>query len=489
MGNICINIGGGGGITSDDVTTTRDKVLTGFKTLMTDSNDEPVEGTIPVYHGNVKAEAVYLDNNQVTFSSPYGYSRFLEDSEDMRTYRTYGELAGALGLTANKVAINNTILGVAGTYKGLGNATATQVLSGYTFSSSNISNGTGTLSISSVVSFRAAQYSNLTLIASWALPSRGPWSGIRVVCKQGGYPSNANDGTLFYEGSGTSAYKTLAAGVWYFTAWNYITTNTGRLYGSYVQASANNVVVHGQQVFTSSGTFTVPVGVTSVDLFGVGGGGGGNSNTFPSNHDGSRPGGGGGGGGYTTSLKGLGVSSGQVFNINIGSGGAGGVAKWSSPWDVLFGKNGGDTTILRNGTLLLTAAGGKAPYNNTYGGYGGSGGGTGYTCPSNQHGGSDGSDGAVGGSGNAYSNRGVGQHTTTRAFGESSNTLYAGGGGGSTDEYSRRGGNGGSGGGGNGNDTYGQASTAGANGTGGGGGGGAERNASAGGNGIVIIRW
>ena len=85
MGNLCINFGGGGGITSDDVTTTRDTVLAGFKTLMTDSNDEPVEGAIPVYSGNVKAEQVYLDDNKVTFGTPYGYSRFNNSSNDMRS--------------------------------------------------------------------------------------------------------------------------------------------------------------------------------------------------------------------------------------------------------------------------------------------------------------------------------------------------------------------------------------------------------------------
>ncbi len=485
MGNICINIGGGGGITSDDVTTTRDNVLTGFKTLMKDSNDEPVEGTIPVYHGNVKAEAVYLDDNQVTFSSPYGYSRFLEDSEDMRTYRTYGELAGALGLTASKVAFNNTVLGVAGTYKGLGNATAAQVLSGYTFSSSNISNGTGTLSISSVVSFRAAQYSNLTLIASWALPSRGPWSGIRVVCKQGGYPSNANDGTLFYEGSGTSAYKTLAAGVWYFTAWNYITTNIGRLYGSYVQASANNTVVHGQQVFTSSGTFTVPTGITSIDLFGVGGGCGGHA--YRTNADESDGIAGGGGGGYTTTVRNLSVAPGQVLNINIGAGGAGGIVPSRKPWDPLKASSGGSTTISRNGAELLTAAGGQsyAPWginapSTIYGSNGGSGGGGGGRSIT-AHGGSDGSDGQ-----GAASYVGKGQHTTTRAFAESSNTLYAGGGG--CGAQSRSGGNGGAGGGGNGQ-SYSNYGTAGVAGTGGGGGGGVNASGSPGGGGIVIIRW
>lgn len=484
MGNICINFGGGGGISSDDVTTTRDTVLTGYKTLMTDSNDEPVEGAIPVHSGNVKAEQVYLDDNKVTFGAPYGYSRFNNSSNDMRSYRTYGELAAAIGLTSNKVAINNSILGIAGTYKGLGNVTAAQVLSGYTFSSSSISNGTGTLSISSVVSFKVAQYSSYTVIASWANPSRGPWSGLRVICKQGGYPSNVNDGTLFYEGSGTSGMVTLAGGVWYFRAWNYITTNYGRMYGSYIDGgSINNVIVHGQQVFTSSGTFSVPVGVTSVDIFGVGGGSGGNSNNTV-NNDGAHPGGGGGGSGYTTTIKGVSVSSGQVLNVSIGSGGAGGVFTGRKPWDVMAGSRGGDTTVTRSGTTLQMAKGGVSYATYSAGGSGGSGGGAGYDYPRDLEGGSDGSNGGSSG----HYNVGYGQHTTTRAFGESSNTLYAGGGGGGTDEGAR-GGTGGAGGGGNGMGGS-QSVTAGVSGTGGGGGGaGNYTNGCSGASGIVIIRW
>lgn len=380
---------------------------------------------------------------------------------------------------------------IEGTLQLTGSAQAQHVLSPYTFYNTNAKSAVqGQLTIQNVVNFKAAQYSNLTLIASWALPGRGPWSGLRILCKQGGYPSNVNDGTLFYEGSGTSTYKTLSAGVWYFTAWNYITTNTGRLYGSYVQASANNVVVHGQQVFTSSGTFTVPVGVTSVDLFGVGGGSGGHTN-WNGNNDGSHPGGGAGGGGYTTTVKGYSVSSGQVLNINIGSGGAGGIAVTSTPFDRLIGKPGGDTTILRNGAVLLTAKGAIVYGNVQFGSDGGSGGGSAYMTGKVLDGGVDGGDGGPNYTNDKYKYTvGKGQHTTTRAFGESSNTLYAGGGGGGTAEYQKRGGIGGSGGGGNGVDTYGQAVSSGSFGTGGGGGGGANyTNGGNGGSGIVIIRW
>lgn len=81
------------------------------------------------------------------------------------------------------------------------------------------------------------------------------------------------------------------------------------------------------QVFNSSGTFTVPAGITKVmvELWGAGGGGGGGGGGGYSNHGGN--GGGGGGGGYVKDI--LNVSPGQSINVTIGSGGGyglGGIA-------------------------------------------------------------------------------------------------------------------------------------------------------------------
>ena len=139
-------------------------------------------------------------------------------------------------------------------------------------------------------------------------------------------------------------------------------------------------------------------------------------------------------------------------------------------------------------------------------------------------GGSDGSDGEM-----AVLPRGKGQGTTTRYFGESTGTLYAGGGGSSSPFYedttSKIGGKGGAGGGGNGQIKGVQSVTPGSPNTGGGGGGcftggnyaagagggytstklgvdvnpggqisvvvgsGANIGAASGGSGICIIRW
>lgn len=43
--------GGGGGVSSDDVTATKAQVLKGCKTITADSDDEIVEGTLPTISG------------------------------------------------------------------------------------------------------------------------------------------------------------------------------------------------------------------------------------------------------------------------------------------------------------------------------------------------------------------------------------------------------------------------------------------------------
>ena len=94
----------------------------------------------------------------------------------------------------------------------------------------------------------------------------------------------------------------------------------------------------------SSGSFTVPAGITqlSVELYGAGGGG----SVVPCNG-----GGGGGGGAYTSTI--LTVQAGQVLTINVGTGGAG-AAVMKAP-----GSNGTDTQVLdSNGNALATAHGG-----------------------------------------------------------------------------------------------------------------------------------
>lgn len=203
----------------------------------------------------------------------------------------------------------------------------------------------------------------------------------------------------------------------------------------------------------TSGTLTFSKVVKDIDLFLVGGGSGVPAGATQA----------GGGGGYTSTQKSVAVKSGTAYTVTVGAGGAGG------------GGAGGSSSF---GSLASVAGGGSdGSYQN-----GGSGGGGGGNNGPGGNGGSDGSHGSEGYNGVA---RGTGQGTTTREFGESGATLYAGGGGGATnyaEDYETPG-QGGAGGGGKGYSPNG-GSTSGVTNTGGGGGGGY----GAGGSGIVIIR-
>jgi hypothetical protein len=93
----------------------------------------------------------------------------------------------------------------------------------------------------------------------------------------------------------------------------------------------------GRQLFTSSSSFTVPVGVSTIYVSGTGGGGGGGSTATPS-----------GSGGGTTSLGALMSLAGGVRAFSGGSsGGAGGAAgyqlKWSTTVDNSSAGVGGGT--------------------------------------------------------------------------------------------------------------------------------------------------
>ena len=193
---------------------------------------------------------------------------------------------------------------------------------------------------------------------------------------------------------------------------NYVFVQAGSLY----EISIAVVQDIGREVhfFYTAGphTFIVPSGVTSIDVFLVGGGASGRSAALAA--------GAGGGGGYTTTYKAnnlapygwsknggsLVTNSGDSISIVVGAGGTQG------------GNNGGNTTLLLGGTTY-TAEGGKVStgsLNYRLGGDGGSGGG-----------GRSNSPGSDGGNGNASSGNdkgGTGQGHTTRPFAEDETWTY-----------------------------------------------------------------
>lgn len=237
--------------------------------------------------------------------------------------------------------------------------------------------------------------------------------------------------------------------------------------------NTNLVTNHGSQVFTSSGTFTVPAGVYSIRVIAAGGGGGGG---FSDTVNGA---GGAGGGGASCIDRRFAVTPGQQIAITIGASGSGASTNANAG-------NGGATVV---GTLI-TVPGGKGAhmYSHMYAHTGGLSGGNG---------------GGVGGSSGYYAHNSTEIYTQKLiAIPRGGDGLFGSGGreGNIRDEYGTSGGGGGSFGNG-GNGAYCDFSTnkfvAPTVGSYGGGGGGGGYNSSSnksitgakGGAGICIIEW
>ena len=217
--------------------------------------------------------------------------------------------------------------------------------------------------------------------------------------------------------------------------------------------------------FLTSGTLTfTKLGSAKggLDVFCVGGGGAGGSGYWDAGNGYGKA----GSGGYTTTTKSIQVTANTNYSIVIGAGGQSAFAP------------GGSTSAFG-----VTANGGTK--------LGGGSGGGAYGNRDVNNGGSDGGNGDPQDAANIgidhWGSPGKGQGTTTREFGESTGTLYAGGGGAGGNGSKQA--KGGRGGGGNGA-WNGHQPTSGAANTGGGGGGMYANltNVGKGGSGIVVIR-
>lgn len=186
-----------------------------------------------------------------------------------------------------------------------------------------------------------------------------------------------------------------------------------------------------KQVFTSSGTFTVPGGVSQLYVSAVAGGGGAGGGAGSAGATSSVGGGGGGGGGAGQSAQRqlLSVTPGQVISVSIGAGGGGGGGGAASGTAGGTGGAGSNTVI---GTITLAGGGGGAaggPLTSNVVGGGGAGGGGGSGYP----GGSDGTDGNYTGNGGASGSSpfgGGGKSGRAASTGPGSNGSNGGGGGG-----------------------------------------------------------
>ncbi len=210
---------------------------------------------------------------------------------------------------------------------------------------------------------------------------------------------------------------------------------------------------------TTSGSWTVPLGVFSLSVECQGGGGGGGGATGGADTYGTT-GGGGGGGGYTAAT--VAVTPGDIYNYTIGTGGGAGAGGGTA-----YGGIGGATTFVGTG-FNLSAAGGtggrctNVDNGNAIAGTGGTGtggalnrtGGNGSigTVSTTSWGGGggggagNGSNGSGGGPGNGTANGGAGGSIGTGTAGGSGGTGWIGnftGGAGSSGNIPAGGGGGG----------------------------------------------
>ena len=435
------NAGGGGGTASDELTATRGDVLKGVTAVTSDSNDEAIEGTLEL-------------------TGDAADSHVLEG----KTFYNQGAKTRRTGAMPNRGAANQTLNagqsytipagyhngGGKVTANGLAGQTAGTALAGDIYPGKTAwVNGvmlTGAMAVYSVVSFSIAVTGSSTVTATWVWPSRGPYSGVAINYKTDWYPTSPWDGTRAYTGTGTNhnlgAASAAAIGglqpstTYYFSIWVYCSTSNGDMFSGCLQA-AGTTIPRGMQTFTSSGVFVVPAGVTSIDVFCVGGGS--NGCIYISSDDVNFYGAG-GGAGYTSTAKGLAVSPGQQYAITVAAGAYdhkdssttydGGTSQFGN----IVSAAGGAAYILNSNMEGSGTRGGKGGSGGS--GAGGSGGSGGWRGPTSAPGGIDGNKGT-----NTYfvwyndSSRtrelgigGSGQGRTTRAFGEAGNTLYASGG-------------------------------------------------------------
>jgi len=134
----------------------------------------------------------------------------------------------------------------------------------------------------------------------------------------GGTSSSSLTANNVLLGNGTSALQVVAPS----TAGNVLTSN-----GTTWTSAPPTVGVFGQ-LFTSSGTFTVPAGVTKLKIICIGGGGGAASDGKPGGFGGYAE-------GYYT------VTSGSSYSVTVGGGGGAGSNGGTSSFSSLISATGG----------------------------------------------------------------------------------------------------------------------------------------------------
>ena len=309
---------GGGGTTSDELTSVKSNVLEGTTAVTSDSDDEAVEGTMKNYSGTQQESSeIRIENDKLILSiSNDGYyytdSAITSNTANLGDATTDKVLSGSTftssaglklngGMTDNG-AVAPAALGAGESYtiapgyhNGKGKITVqslaticaaatldsnSRMLDGYkaygkngTLYTGNIASLAGgtynasstsrTIScagkymtsnivisatnVQSIISFSFASRNYATANFKWQNPAKGPFYGIVVRGKQGGYPTSVSDGTAIYTGYGSntaasgtsySGFKSVGTGTWYFSAFSYFVLDGSNVYSSAKQTSA-----------------------------------------------------------------------------------------------------------------------------------------------------------------------------------------------------------------------------------------------------------
>ena len=118
MADAILMSGGVGAVTSDDVTARREHVLQGYTALTADSDDEPVQGTIPDKGmGNINGRPDVMDwgNSRMSIVMQEGY--YHGNNSNPWVWATFADLQKLVKIAPNQLLETATYLGVKGGIK------------------------------------------------------------------------------------------------------------------------------------------------------------------------------------------------------------------------------------------------------------------------------------------------------------------------------------------------------------------------------------
>lgn len=379
-----------------------------------------------------------------TYTFPVGVSGFFElINESSAKWDVAGELFNLYGTTAaagdnsSKVATTAFVKQAGESYSSIQGIATTASLNGGHVGAFIWAYGAGiTLTLPPVAG--VPNGATITIGTPVGMTVKGNAS--ETINNQFGVTSN----TLALN-AGEQAQFVSNGGAWYLTSYTTVLGTTPAAGDSSTKlattAFVQTALYSGKGIarFVSSGTFTVPAGVTTLYVSGCAAGGGGGAGAGNNNGQSSLVGGGGGGGGgagQSVIRQAFAVTPGAAITVTIGAAGAAGTGGVVGAGGA--GGMGGNTTLTGGVSLTLTGgaggSGGAAVVSNAVGqGGGGGGGGTGYP---NGSAGGDGNYAGLGGAGASSPFGGGGGSgraaTNTSAYqaGSAAGGFGAGGGGG-----------------------------------------------------------